>query len=224
MNIVGNISGGKLRGDLSIDTGRGVIEIETFKGTLDTETGSGDIILGDIDGELSAASGSGDITIASLTGIANLDTGSGSIKVQRVEAEELDADTRSGDITLHSGNIGRVNLDTGSGTITLDEIEFDSLEADTGSGDINVISSLENASRINVDTGTGSLTILAGPGASFRLAADVLSGEVVIGYEDAVIRWNGDRIIGAKRGEGKAVINFDSVSGDCIIKPRDAME
>ena len=87
-----------------------------------------------------------------------------------------------------------------------------------------IVSSLENACRIDSDSGSGSLTILAGPEASFRLSVDVISGSVIIGYDDATIRRDHNRITGAKRGDGKTVINFDSPSGDCIIKPREGKE
>ncbi len=70
----------------------------------------------------------------------------------------------------------------------------------------------------------GSLTILAGSEASFRLSVDLISGSVIIGYDDAKIRREDGRIVMAKRGDGKTVINFDSPSGDCILKPRDAKE
>jgi len=61
--------------------------------------------------------------------------------------------------------------------------------------------------------------IFAGANASFDLEADQGSGDLVVGYEDAVYKRHGREISGAKRGDAKKRIRVDTGSGDCVIKP-----
>jgi hypothetical protein len=63
------------------------------------------------------------------------------------------------------------------------------------------------------------VVIRGGADAAFDVRADQGSGDLVIGYTDVVLRKDGRKVIGAKRGDGRTVIVCETGSGDCEIKP-----
>ncbi len=221
-NVVGDVRGGQLEGQLTIDTGSGRVEVASYEGKLVVDTGSGDVILGSARGETTIDTGSGDVIVRRLVGNGKMDTGSGDVMVEKVSAGRLFIDTGSGDVTVRGGSASRVIADTGSGDIHVEGVELQELEADTGSGDVLVRSSLAEAKRISADTGSGDVEIHASANASFDVESDQGSGDLVVNYADARLRREGKKVVGARRGDGKTVIRIETGSGDCVISPQGA--
>ena len=130
--------------------------------------------------------------------------------------------TGSGDVTVREGEVNTVVAGTGSGGVRVLGVDLEDLTAETGSGDVVVRSSLARARRVLASTGSGDIDIHAGPNASFNLKASQGSGDLSVGYSDAVLRKAGrsDKVIGAKRGDGRTEITVETGSGDCSISPR----
>jgi DUF4097 and DUF4098 domain-containing protein YvlB len=84
---------------------------------------------------------------------------------------------------------------------------------------VTVRTSLAQARRITAETGSGDIEIRGGPNASFDIEADQGSGDLEVGYADAVLRRSGRKVVGAKRGNGRTSIYVDTGSGDCRISP-----
>jgi DUF4097 and DUF4098 domain-containing protein YvlB len=219
-NVVGDVRGGALSGDLSIDTGSGGVRLASHEGRLGVDTGSGDVKLGSVKGETSVDTGSGDIQVDRLVGNGDLDTGSGDVTVSAVAAGKLKIDTGSGDVHVRQGTAGRLLADTGSGDVEVLGVDLEELVADTGSGDVTVESPLGRARKVDIDTGSGDVRIAAGPGASFDLASSQGSGDLSVGYADATLRKDGKKVVGARRGDGHTIIRVETGSGDCTITPR----
>lgn len=218
-NLVGDVEGGQLEGDLKIDTGSGDVNLAGFAGNLYVDTGSGDVTLGRVRGETVADTGSGNVTIAELIGNGNLDTGSGDIEVEKVAAGKLRTDTGSGNIVVRSGTVATLTGDTGSGDILVDNVEVEKFVGDTGSGDVTLRSSLAEAREVRIDTGSGDVVIYAGPDAAFDLVASQGSGDLSCGYSDATLRKQDGEVVGAERGNRQTRIVVDTGSGDCRIAP-----
>lgn len=220
-NVVGPVRGGDLEGTLTIDTGSGGVEIASHSGQLLVDTGSGDVLVGSAKGETTIDTGSGDVIVKRFVGNGSIDTGSGNVTVQKISAGRIAIDTGSGDVTLQDGVAGKVVADTGSGGVRVIAVELEELAADTGSGDITVQASLAKARRVMAETGSGDILIKAGANAQFDLASDQSSGELRVGYADAVLRKEGRKVVGAKRGDGHTVIRLETGSGDCSITPKE---
>ena len=218
-NLVGDVEGGQLEGDLMVDTGSVEVTLAGFAGNLVVDTGSGDVRLGKVRGETLVDTGSGNVTIAELIGNGNLDTGSGDIEVERVAAGKLRTDTGSGNITVKNGSVAALTGDTGSGDILVDNVEVETFEGDTGSGNVTLRSSLAEAREVRIDTGSGDVTIYAGPSAAFDLVASQGSGDLSCGYADATLRKQDGEVIGAERGNRQTRIVIDTGSGDARIAP-----
>ena len=219
-NMVGRAYGGDLAGDLTVDTGSGSVDIDSFEGRLNVDTGSGTVKLGSVSGELLVDTGSGSIYIDALAGSGELDTGSGKIDVGGVDSDSLVADTGSGSIAVRNGRVGHLIADTGSGGIKVLDVDVEVFEADTGSGSVTLQSSLLNARDVEIDTGSGSVKIYGHPSASFYLTADQGSGSFRSGYEDAKLIMRGREVVGAERGDRKTRIRVDTGSGSCTIAPK----
>lgn len=220
-NVVGAVRGGQLEGTLKVDTGSGDIQIVSHAGQLTLDTGSGDVTLGSVTGETRIDTGSGDVVVRKLVGNGVVDTGSGSVTVENVSAGKLSVDTGSGDVLVRNGQVSHVLADTGSGSVQVVGVELEELDADTGSGDVVVRTSMAQAKRLTAETGSGDVTIYGGPEASFDIESDQGSGDLLVRYEDATLRKDGKKVVGARRGDGKTVIRVETGSGDCVITPKE---
>src|SRR5215210_945535 len=180
----------------------GAVRGGQLEGTLQVKTGSGDIEIVSHSGQLTLDTGSGDVTVGSATGETRIDTG-------------------SGDVMVKNGTVSHVLADTGSGSVQVVSVELEELDADTGSGDVVVRSSLAQAKRVKAETGSGDVTIYGGPEASFDIESSQGSGELLVRYDDAQIRKEGKKVVGARRGDGQTVIRVETGSGDCVITPRE---
>jgi DUF4097 and DUF4098 domain-containing protein YvlB len=219
-NSVGKVNGGDLEGTLSIDTGSGDVQLASQSGQLGIDTGSGDVVVGAVRGETKISTGSGDVVVRHFVGNGAIDTGSGNVTVQKVSAGKLTLDTGSGDVTLQEGEAGRVVAKTGSGGVKVLSVELEDLTAETGSGDVTVQSSLAHTKRLSAETGSGDVDIKAGANASFNVVSDQGSGDLSVHYADAVLRKQGRKVVGAKRGDGHTQIHVETGSGDCTIRPQ----
>ncbi len=219
-NVIGKVHGGDLEGNLSIDTGSGDVQIASQSGQLAVDTGSGDVVIGSTRGETTVDTGSGDVVVRRFVGNGSIDTGSGSVTVQKVSAGKLTIDTGSGDVTLQDGEAGRVIAKTGSGGVKVLSVELEDLTAETGSGDVTVQSTLARTKRLSAETGSGDVDIKAGPNASFNVVSDQGSGDLRVHYSDAVLRKQGHKVVGAKRGDGRTAIHIETGSGDATIRPQ----
>lgn len=219
-NVMGAVSGGDLDGTLSVDTGSGKVQIASHSGQLTVDTGSGDVILGSAKGETRIDTGSGDVVVRKLVGNGTVNTGSGDVTVSQVSAGKLAIETGSGDVTVQDGVAARLIADTGSGGVKVLSVEIEDLAAETGSGDVTVQSSLAKAKSIKAETGSGDIVIKAGPDASFNVDSDQGSGTLIVHYADAILRKDGRKVVGAKRGAGRTAIHVETGSGDCTIGPK----
>lgn len=218
-NLVGRIAGGDLQASLDLGTASGDVRLTSLAGRLEAESGSGDWSLGAVKGETSITTGSGDVEIGSLVGNGDFATGSGDVVVGRVAVGRLKVKTGSGDLTVRGGTAASVVADTGSGDVRLARLELEELAADTRSGDVTVEAPLVKAKRVSIETASGDVRIAGGPGAAFDLDSRQRSGDLEVAYADAVLRRQGDKIVGARRGDGHTQIRVVTHSGDCTITP-----
>jgi DUF4097 and DUF4098 domain-containing protein YvlB len=220
-NVVGRVHGDALAGSLTIDTGNGDIDLASYSGQLRLDTGSGDVMLGVSRGETSIDTGSGDVVVRQLVGNASIDTGSGDVRIERVAAGRLGIHTASGDVTVRDGAASSFSVQTSSGGVRILGVAAEELTAGTSSGDVRVAYSLAHTRRLTARTGSGDITLLAGAGDSFDLTAHQGSGDLSVGYHDAVLRRaaHREKVVGARRGDGRTVIEITTGSGDCVLRP-----
>jgi len=219
-NLVGLIAGGDLQANLDLGMGSCDARLASVTGRFACDSGSGDLNVGALRGETAITTGSGDVQIGNLVGNAELGTGSGDVVIERVAVGRLKLKTGSGDVVVREGAAASVVVDTGSGDVRLAKMEIEELAADTRSGDVTVETALAKARRVSIETASGDVRIAGGPAAAFDLAAHQGSGDLVVGYHDAVLRHERDKLVGARRGDGRTQIRIATRSGDCTIAPQ----
>lgn len=200
--LIGDVSGGDLYGGLDVDTGNADVTLASFNGELRVDTGSGDVEIGSFHG-----------------GRGDLDTGSGDVEVGAVEASKLRVDTGSGDVALGGGRVGELVVDTGSGSIRVDGVAVETADLDTGSGDVLLRGDLAAARQVVADTGSGDVEIYGGPDFAFDVRADQGSGRLRVGYDDAELKRDGRKVVGATRGDRRTKVEIDTGSGDAVVAP-----
>lgn len=145
--------------------------------------------------ELKLESVSGGINLEQIAANSlDLDTVSGAITGTNLIVPLINIETVSGEISL-SGQIGQGSVDTTSGDVTLkSDFPFESLDLETVSGDVTLVCPLNP------------------PNDGCRIVFESVSGDI---ESELPFKKNGNNYT---FGSGKFVYNFESVSGDLIIR------
>jgi len=120
---------------------------------------------------------------------------------------------------VEDGTVGTLVADTGSGSIQVLDVDVEVFEGDTGSGGVTLRGSLANAREVTIDTGSGSVRIYGGADAAFDIEARQGSGSLSVLYDDATLRKQGHKVVGATRGDRRTRIRVETGSGGCVIAP-----
>lgn len=130
--------------NVEINTSSGNITIDGLESDqLNLETSSGNIRARDIIADTRAKSGSGTIKITNLAGQGKIDSSSGNIEVVQQGTEQLDAQARSGNVTITASPqfSGFYDLQSSSGNIKSPESKrqtSDLIKVRTKSGNIRI--------------------------------------------------------------------------------------
>jgi DUF4097 and DUF4098 domain-containing protein YvlB len=164
------ITGGSGSGDIdvtnvstmSVRVGSGDVRVHHATGSVSAETGSGDIQVVDVQGAASARTGSGDVTLTDVSGDVLADTGSGDLRGSGLHGRTI-AHTDSGDLTLRIVDAQDVTAQTGSGdlVVTVPSGQHYRIDASTGSGDKRISVSDDTGADHHLDlrTDSGDLTL-----------------------------------------------------------------
>jgi hypothetical protein len=74
-------------------------------------------------------------------------------------------------------------------------------------------------SRLSADTGSGSVRLRLAPDAGFEAYADLGSGHIDNGYDDARPILKRSEVVGYRRGDGRIRIDVDTGSGSLTLEP-----
>jgi hypothetical protein len=199
-NFVGALRAEGIEGRILLDTNRGAITARRLKGEVEADTGASDVLAEDITGSLVC------------------DTGSGTCVVKGFDGRELSCDTGSGGVRISDAKAVRLHADTGSGHIRIERADVEELTGDTGSGGISAELVGSRLRRVKADTGSGAVTLWLAADASFEVTADQGSGELTCAFADAQAVKSDRKVVGYRRGDGRARISIDTGSGDASIK------
>ncbi|MDQ6422120.1 DUF4097 family beta strand repeat-containing protein [Paenibacillus sp. LHD-117] len=181
-------------GDLSIDSAE-------FN-NAELNTNSGDIKAESITAltNLKVVANSGDISLEEVTGkTVELENNSGDLTIDRYEADLIQFDIRSGDVSLEDG-VAQLNGEAGSGDIRLnaDDLEYNT-DLKAGSGDI----------IINLSRDPESLAVQFSSG----------SGDCIVRKDGFVEQGkNGDSDANGSFGSGDLKLSARTSSGDIVLR------
>lgn len=138
-------------------------------------------------------------------------TASGRIAVrQQGRCEELKVDSASGGVAVELDKVDKLNINTASGAVYVNAAQLEKADVSCVSGKVTM-QFADAPDRVDVETVSGDATLLlprdAGFTAELDSATGKLGGELIKGS-------HGDE---ATVGNGKCIIDMDSVSGDLTI-------
>jgi len=199
---------------LTSTTGSGNQTVRGIRGPLKARTGSGSLKVSEITDETRIETGSGDIDLENIQGGLSAQTGSGSIRAASIGSSVV-ATTGSGSIRLQQSGPGAVKLETGSGRVEASGVKS-GLRAHTGSGNIQVEGT--PGGDWNLETGSGNLILRLPPDTAFTLNAHTGSGQINTDHPITVQGSIGRHELRGKVGNGGAMLNLETGSGDIRIE------
>ena len=197
---------------LDSHTGSGDQSISGLQLASAAASGSGRIVVENIGADVRLRSGSGDLRVNSVKSL-NAEAGSGAIRATRV-AGEVFAVTGSGSIAIEQVDAGNVRIGTGSGDVTLRGARS-ALKIDTASGEIRVEG--EPNADWHIGTASGSIGLKLPSQASFILDARTVSGGLRTDRALTVEGLASGNHIRGKAGNGGALLDAHTVSGNIEI-------
>jgi hypothetical protein len=189
---------------------------------------SGDVQARGMKGELSIETVSGDVTIDSSTRVSIAKSVSGDVGLTGIATEgSLAASSVSGDVTARGLKASRLELSTVSGSVELHDVACDTAEIQSMSGDVQYLGAIGRQGRYELQSHSGDIIFAPGSGVGFDVEATTFSGEVRSELElklrasdpdDTGRRGNRRRNIRGTFGDGSAVVELTTFSGDIIIR------
>jgi hypothetical protein len=194
-------------------SGSGEESIDGLELPTSAGTGSGKITVKNIGGELHLSSGSGSLNAGSVKGALFAHTGSGRIQATGVSGKIV-ATSGSGSVEIEQAAAGDVNVGTGSGSVTLRGIQG-GLRVKTASGRIEVEG--EPTADWHIGTASGNIDLKTPSQVSFDFDGSTLSGKVTVDRPLTVQGWVSRHHFQAKAGNGGALLEARTLSGDIHI-------
>jgi DUF4097 and DUF4098 domain-containing protein YvlB len=187
---------------------------------------SGSIKVSDIKGDLSANSISGGVRIANAGRIAAAKSISGSVEILDTETDgAVDVQSISGGVVLRKVTARRVDVGSISGSVTVQDVQCDRIEAHSISGNVEFGGTLAKGGRYELNSHSGDVRIALSGGTGFEVEANSFSGSV---RSDLALTLQGDRgrdgsgrrAVRGVFGDGSAVLNVTTFSGNVVITRR----
>ena len=180
---------------------------------------SGNVTATDIQGELSLVTTSGNVMITNASRVAAARTTSGNVELSNINSDvALEAGTVSGDVIARSVKARRMTVGTVSGRIIIQDVQTERLSAQAFNGDIDFSGALAKGGRYDLKSHSGNVRIAVSEGSGFEVEANSWSGTVhsafAIGGSDGEPQRGRRKIIRGVVGDGSAVVNITTFSGD----------
>ena len=170
-------------------------------------------------GDLSVNLVSGGITIANVGRISEAKTISGSISITGADSDgTIETSTVSGDITLDQVKARKVDAGSISSTVTARNITADTVSIGTVSGGVEFDGTLTRNGRYDLTSHSGGVRMTTHGNVGFELTASTFSGQVRVDPPgDLKVRQSSRRETRGTVGDGSAVVNATTFSGDVVI-------
>ncbi|MGC9667109.1 DUF4097 family beta strand repeat-containing protein [Planosporangium sp. 12N6] len=147
----------------TLEVGSGNVQIHGASGDVVVRTGSGDVDVADVTGDVTGRAGSGNLRLAHVTGAATVETGSGDIDAKDLRGSRTAVHTGSGNTTLVLATAQDVDANTGSGDVRLTvpggQTYRVSATSSSGDLDVRVPSDASGTHHVKVRTGSGNITV-----------------------------------------------------------------
>jgi hypothetical protein len=189
---------------------------------------SGTVKVTNINGELRAESISGDIIASAARRLRMVKTVSGNLEISDAEADELTANTVSGDVILSRLKAKGIDAQSVSANLRLTDIEVDHASLRSVSGDVEYAGRLQRNGRYELQSHSGDVRVTPADGRGFTVEARTFSGDVRSDYAltlqsppgNSLTPTGRNRSVRGSFGDAGATLMLQSFSGDIVIVKR----
>jgi len=191
-----------------------------IKASLDLDAVSAKIdVQGSAAPRMSINSVSGDSSVlASSPGKLSVESVSGNVSL-KLTSPQVTVNTVSGDVKMLGHLNGRLDIETVSGNVELDTPVLNQLHFNSVSGDGRFQTSLAKDGRIEMDSVSGSLQLTLPKTSSGQFQVESFSGDISSAIGKVVKEEYGPgQSLNARIGDGKSVVNLNTMSGDVTIE------
>jgi DUF4097 and DUF4098 domain-containing protein YvlB len=126
----------------------------------------------------------------------------------------------SGEVDASKVRAREVRLNSVSGDVVVSDASCERAELDTVSGDVRYSGTLVSSGRYDFKSHSGDVRITIPGDVGFELEASSFSGEIESDFALTVQHLRGERKVSGVYGDGSAVINATTFSGDITIQQR----
>jgi DUF4097 and DUF4098 domain-containing protein YvlB len=187
---------------------------------------SGDVKVDAVTGDLSLESVSGNIGISNAGRISSAKSISGNVSIADTPIDgSAEASSVSGNVVLQRVKARRLGLNSVSGNLVVDDVTAERVDGQTVSGNVQFTSSLSPNGRYELQSHSGDVRVTLTGNTGFELEANSWSGSVRADIPG--LRPTGDadrrgrrRTLRATHGNGSAILNITTFSGNAIVTRR----
>jgi DUF4097 and DUF4098 domain-containing protein YvlB len=183
---------------------------------------SGNVDVQGVRGELEVESVSGEVTVTDAAQLILAKSVSGNVEVASAGSETLalEISSVSGDVDSRSVRARELRLNSVSGDVDVSDASCERVELNTVSGDVRYTGSLAPSGRYEFKSHSGDVRITIPGDVGFELEAQSFSGEIESDFALTVHSLRRQRNVSGTFGDGSAVINATTFSGDINIQKR----
>jgi DUF4097 and DUF4098 domain-containing protein YvlB len=189
------------------------------------QTVSGDVRVQRLSGEVRAESYSGNVSAADNKRIRALRSMTGNIDVTNSEADELNANTLSGQIFIRKLKGRMLDLHTVTGNAMLQDVAAERAVVQSTAGAVEYAGRLQRSGRYQFQTHSGSIRVLPSGNPGFDLEAMTYSGDLRSDFTLKLLpvpqpeaqRPRPQKMLRGTFGDAGAVLTASSFSGNIVI-------
>lgn len=184
---------------------------------IQLQTQSGDVSAEQDSESLTIETQSGDVVVKGSVFDGQLTSQSGQIKLEAAVRHQLQAESRSGDVSMQLlDGAGNLNLKTQSGDIELSGELRASAHAHAVSGDLQADVVVTALAQLELQTQSGDIDLALRPGSQGRLEADARAGDITCRHALQQVETGEHRLQGVL-GNGEGRLRLSTQTGDILI-------
>jgi len=221
-NLVGDVIGENLEGDLTFETASGAVRIDGARGRIEATASYGDLRISGVAGSFKGKTSRGNIGLEDFRG-DEIDCASsyGDIEVRGLEAEQVTANTSAGSIRIDGKKARVIRAKTSRGDISASADLIEVFDVGNAAGRIQLSTPGRHLSLVDAGTSIGDVELALGKDAGFDLRMDMPEDRVRIAYDGVEKVVEQDRLVGYRRGDGKTKIKLDIRNGVLLLHPEE---
>jgi DUF4097 and DUF4098 domain-containing protein YvlB len=182
---------------------------------------SGNVDVEGVQGELEAVTVSGEVTVNKAEQLLKAKSVSGTVKVISASSDRsVEISSVSGDVETRGLRARELRLESVSGDVEVSDASCERAELGTVSGDVRYNGTLAASGRYDFKSHSGDVVITIPGDVGFELEASSFSGGIESDFDLTVHSISRERKVSGVFGDGSAVINATTFSGDITIRQR----